>query len=389
MPSGKRTQTNLYEGGATIDGVFLSFHSKNLVNPINVFVLALSLSGLFSSTFTLTFAYISDTVRDKRDRVSAYGLALATFGLSFTIGPLVGGYLAKGGVAGTLTEEQSEAGVRRVFFWTLALTLLDLFYIVLVLPESTRPEGKLGERFAILTHEIPHYWTNLSLRQTLDSFKGNAFLARASRITFAYYTAVHAVVSTLVLYATRRFHLDSGSLGELMACFGLCTMVAEVLLVRIVVPKIGEKRAMRIGLLAFAVQCVVFGLVWEFWQLLLSVLLSLASNLVYPSLTSLVSASVPHQSVGETLGAINGVKALTEGVGPLIFGILMTLSEGTVLPGGPYVIASILAMLAWKMAGELDEDDHEGYEEDVRVAEKEEVRGLLDEEDHHGEMEMK
>lgn len=50
--------------------------------------------GVFASTFTLTFAYISDVVKDRDGRVAAYGLALATFGLSFTVGPLLGGYLA-------------------------------------------------------------------------------------------------------------------------------------------------------------------------------------------------------------------------------------------------------------------------------------------------------
>jgi DHA1 family tetracycline resistance protein-like MFS transporter len=54
-------------------------------------VALLALSGMFSSTFTLTFAYISDVVKDRDGRVAAYGLALATFGLSFTIGPLLGG----------------------------------------------------------------------------------------------------------------------------------------------------------------------------------------------------------------------------------------------------------------------------------------------------------
>ena len=59
-------------------------------NAITIFVILLSLSGIFSSTFTLVFAYISDTVRKRDERVSAYGLALATFGLSFTIGPMAG-----------------------------------------------------------------------------------------------------------------------------------------------------------------------------------------------------------------------------------------------------------------------------------------------------------
>jgi MFS family permease len=57
---------------------------------ITVFIILFALSGVFSSTFTLVFAYISDTVQNQEERVSAYGLALATFGLSFTLGPILG-----------------------------------------------------------------------------------------------------------------------------------------------------------------------------------------------------------------------------------------------------------------------------------------------------------
>ena len=42
-----------------------------------------------AATFTLVFAYISD-VTPPSDRAAAYGSALATLGLSFTVGPPLG-----------------------------------------------------------------------------------------------------------------------------------------------------------------------------------------------------------------------------------------------------------------------------------------------------------
>ena len=72
----------------------LSINILPSLHRIDLFVILFALSGVFASTFTLTFAYISDVVKDRDGRVAAYGLALATFGLSFTIGPLLGGYLA-------------------------------------------------------------------------------------------------------------------------------------------------------------------------------------------------------------------------------------------------------------------------------------------------------
>ena len=71
-----------------------SVRSKTLVDQVLVLVCVLALNGVFSSTFTLTIAYLSDTVTRCNNCVVAYGLALATFGLSFTVGPAAGGYLA-------------------------------------------------------------------------------------------------------------------------------------------------------------------------------------------------------------------------------------------------------------------------------------------------------
>lgn len=180
-------------------------------------------------------------------------------------------------------------------------------------------------------------------------------------IAFLYYTSLWAVVSTLTLYAAKRFQMGPERLGELMSALGLSTMISEAVLVRIVVPSIGEKKSMRIGLAAFAIQCIVLGFAYEGWQLFICVLLSTVANLVYPSLTSLVSSSVAPEMVGEALGAINGVKALTEGVGPLIFGTLMTFSEKTVLPGWPYLLASLFAIAAYKRGARLPDDDDEDY----------------------------
>jgi len=373
-----------------------------------IFIVLLSLSGIFSSTFTLTFAYISDTVKNKKDRVTAYGLALATFGLSFTIGPMAGGYLAhvevpsdmideSGGMGDGLDEMNTLSnniyylhpiGQRRVFCTSFILTVLDLLYIYFILPESVSdidtPRSLPGsprrrredDEQSIMTEgthtSFSDQWNHLrndvlprawSPMDALKLFTKDPFMKEVGLIAFLYYTSLWAVVSTLTLYATKRFAMSPERLGELMSALGLSTMISEVVLVRLVVPSIGEKRSMRVGLAAFALQCIVLGLANEGWQLFFCVLLSCVANLVYPSLTSLVSNAVASEMVGEALGAVNGVKALTEGVGPLMFGTLLTFSEKTPLPGWPYLLASLFALAAYKRAYNLpdDDDDDDDY----------------------------
>lgn len=315
---------------------------------ITTFVILLSLSGIFSSTFTLVFAYISDSVRQQEDRVSAYGLALATFGLSYTIGPMAGGYLAR-----TNTHD--------VFLCSLFFTILDLLYIYFILPESR--ETEMGQTISSSTASLvsmdhKYAWSPWSSLQIVVT---DPFLRNVGKVAFLYYTGLWAIISTLSIYAVQRFHLSPERLGELMSALGLSTMIAEAVLVRIMVPLLGEKCATKVGLMAFLLQCIVLGLAYEGWQLFLCTAFSLFANLVYPSLSSLVSGNVEPDSVGEALGAINGVKALTEGIGPLVFGSLMTLSEHSWLPGWPYLLAAVLAYFAYKSADNLPDPEEDDY----------------------------
>jgi MFS transporter, DHA1 family, tetracycline resistance protein len=96
-----------------------------------------------------------------------------------------------------------------------------------------------------------------------------------------------------MIYLVRRFSLDTVYIGYLLGSYGAATMISEGFLVRIIVPRLGERTTIRIGLIAFAGQCVLFGVAYKPEHIWISIFLSLFSNLVYPSLSSLVSSSVP------------------------------------------------------------------------------------------------
>lgn len=64
---------------------------------------------------------------------------------------------------------------------------------------------------------------------------------------------------------------------------------------------------------------------------------------------------------GEVLGAINGVRALTEGFGPLLFSCLFWYTENSLLPGCPYLIAAVVCLgalvLSFELPDTIDDDD--------------------------------
>ena len=115
----------------------------------------------------------------------------------------------------------------------------------------------------------------------------------------------------------------------------------------------GELNSIRLGLFAFAVQTAVLAISTSHEVIFISLLLSLLSNLVYPAISSLVSRNVDTDNQGEALGALNGIKALTEGVGPLAFGGLMAVYEDAEIPGAPYMLATALVLWSFLHTYEL------------------------------------
>lgn len=177
-------------------------------------------------------------------------------------------------------------------------------------------------------------------------FRRDSFMRNLSLIVVLYYTSVWAVVSTMMVYVTRHLHFSPLVLGWLLSSYGLSTMFSEGILVRVLVPRIGEMAAMRLGLASFAIQTVLLAFSNSPTLIFVSILFSMISNLVYPSISSLVSKLVEERTQGEALGALNGIKAMTEGFGPLLFGGLMALYEHFAIPGAPYLFATVLSLWA-------------------------------------------
>lgn len=358
----------------TVLGTTLPISSLALTQSMWIYAVAQGLSGVFASTFTITFAYIADLVHKER-RSSAYGLALATFGLSYCLGPILGGFLAE------------RFSYRAVFAVSVALVVLAVAYIVVILPESRSTEQQRCRRGIRLLAAgmpppedyLPMSWSPFSV---LEVFSGEPLLRSVSKIVFLYYTGVWAIVSTLMVHVQRSFHADEVTLGELMSAFGVCTMLSEGVLVRLMVPHFGEKGAMQIGLAAFALQCAFFSFARHIHDVLFSLLFSTLANLVYPAVSSLVSRSVPPSKQGEALGAMNGIRALTEGFGPLLFGSLMFLCQDTRAPGAPYLLASACSVAALLQTNKLP-SEAEIWEYEKRVSKQaglQEAVGLLSEE---------
>ena len=91
--------------------------------------------------FTTAFAIIADLF-PPRERGKVGGMFGAVFGLSSTIGPLIGGYFTDHGTVTLLGY--TIAGWRWVFYLNLPLSIISLFMIIVKMPKmSHQAKGKI------------------------------------------------------------------------------------------------------------------------------------------------------------------------------------------------------------------------------------------------------
>lgn len=91
----------------------------------------ISMSGAFSVTFSVIFAYVAD-VTDERERSTAYGLVSATFAASLVTSPAIGAYLS------------AWYGDNLVVLVATLIALADICFILLAVPESLPDKMRLS-----------------------------------------------------------------------------------------------------------------------------------------------------------------------------------------------------------------------------------------------------
>jgi DHA1 family tetracycline resistance protein-like MFS transporter len=86
-------------------------------------------AGVFGASYSTAGAYIGDISTDA-DRAKNFGLVGAAWGSGFTLGPVIGGFMAE------------HFGARAPFFAAAAFALVNVTFGFFVLPESLKPENR-------------------------------------------------------------------------------------------------------------------------------------------------------------------------------------------------------------------------------------------------------
>jgi len=122
-------------------------------------------------------------------------------------------------------------------------------------------------------------------------------------------------------------------------------------LMRRLVPRIGERRSALLGIASASLGYIGFGLATQGWMMFAWLVTWLFGALVMPTTNALLTHRVPPDAQGELQGAVACLISLASITGPVlmtqIFGYFTSPSAPVYLPGASFLFSATLAMTCW------------------------------------------
>jgi len=294
------------------------------------------LSGIMGASFTTGAAYIADVSAPEK-RAANFGLIGAAFGLGFIVGPVIGGLLG-------------EFGPRVPFYAAAVLSLLNWLYGLFILPESLPAEKRRA-----------FSWKRANPLGSLINLKRYPVLAGLIFAMVFVYIAAHAVQSTWAYFTMYRFEWGEAEVGYSLGFVGVLSALVQGVLIRWLIPKIGENASVYLGMIFYAIGLVLFSLAGDGWMVYPYMVVYCLGGIAGPALQGIMSNQVPSNEQGELQGALTSTMSATSIIGPPIMTGLFAYFTGQdapiELPGAPMMLGAILVLiglfLSWRVLSKM------------------------------------
>ncbi len=315
-------------------GLGIDFVIMALAPTLWWLLLARVFSGVFSASFTTANAYVAD-ITPPEQRAKSYGLIGAAFGVGFTIGPVLGGWLG-------------EVDLRLPFWFAAGLALLNFCYGLFVLPESLAPASR-AKRFD-WSAARPHAAITL-----IGRYPGIIGLAA---VVFIANLAHYVYPSVFVLFADVRYGWGPWQVGWVLFLVGVCSVIVNVAVVGRTVKALGERRALIFGLACGVAGFVVYAFAPQGWIFLLGLPVSALWAIAAPASQALITRQVDVDMQGRIQGALMSLVSVAGILAPIafasVFGLFISERAPVEFPGAPWMLAALLlavaVAIAWRYA---------------------------------------
>jgi len=281
-----------------------------------------AIAGIAGASFTPAYAYVAD-ISEPAQRAQHFGLMGAAFGIGFILGPAIGGLLGS-------------FGARAPFFTAGVIALANGTLGFFALPESLPASARR-----------PFEWQRANPLGTLRQIRRYPVVSWLLGALFLWQLGHQVLPSTWAFYTIAKFHWTSTEVGYSLAFVGTVMAIAQGLLTRVLIPRLGgERRAAAAGMMAAVLAYVGYALATQGWMMYAVSLCTSIFALTYPSMNALASQQIPANAQGELQGAVASLYSLSAIVGPplmtQIFGYFSRAHGALQLPGAAFLTAALL-----------------------------------------------
>jgi MFS family permease len=236
------------------------------------------------------FAAVCD-VTSVEQRVRAFGVQRIGINVGWAAGPALGGYLA-------------HVGYGYLFFLAVPATLAAAFLCSGMKDVSAPRAGQ--ERFSL---------------RDLATLRQDRHLLPFLGVTLVGMILVAQIFSPFAMYADEKLHLGQTNLGHLYSINGVLVAALQVPAVWFI-ERIGQRRAVVLGPLAFAVGYTLIGVVHAMPGLIFCIVfLTLAEIVLMPAQQSIASRLGDASRQGRVMGLYGLTFAAGQSFGPLVGGL--------------------------------------------------------------------
>lgn len=289
-----------------------------------LYVLFLSriIDGFTAGNVTITNAYIADVVPAK-DRAGTMGLLGAAFGLGFTVGPPIGGFLG--------SINHALPGILAAILCAVASLMVWRF-----LPESHTDRSKTGAG------------TFAFSKQRLDAVRGEPMVLWLSLVWLLSMLAYVTLETSIPLMLQQRFGFDEFKAGCYFGAVGLIIIFVQGGLIRPLKKRFGEWPLSMMGaacaVVGFALyaRVAVTPLIWLIG--IAAIFNAFGRSLQTPTLSSMLSQNAKPGAQGSAYGIYQGMGSLGRMFGPLLVWAFYDRNPSFLflLSGGLIVLAAIV-----------------------------------------------
>ena len=288
------------------------------------------LAGIMGASFTTANAYIAD-VSDDDTRTRNFGFVGMMFGLGFTIGPALGGLLGA-------------YDLRAPFYVAAGLALVNWLYGFFVLPELLPPENRSSFTLA-----------NVNPLSSVKRLGAYPLVAGIAIVFVLKAFAQRGLENVWVLSTSYRFDWDELANGKALGMVGIMAIIVQGGMVRPVVKRFGERKAILIATFLSVIAFLCYGLATQGWMIYVIIVFGSLGGIAGPAIQSLVTSTVDETEQGKIQGALTSLISVTNIVAPLFFTtFLFNFFTGPTapmqLPGAPFLVGSLMLAIAMVIA---------------------------------------